>query len=88
VSATLWSNQLWSEAERAAEGLDGAAVVRALACASTAVWQGGLDHAFAALRAELAEPEMTLETAAAFDVTWLSVFIINLRRPATETSDG
>jgi hypothetical protein len=75
---SAWSDRLWAEAERVAAGQDGAAVVRALAEASRAVWAAGLDHAFAAMRAELLEDEMSLETATAFDATWLSVFVVTL----------
>jgi hypothetical protein len=78
TTMSAWSDQLWSAAERAAAGQDGAVVVRALADASRAVWDAGLDHAFAAMRAELTEDEMSLETATAFDATWLSVFVVTL----------
>jgi hypothetical protein len=89
----VWSHRLWAEAERVAAGQDGAVVVRALATASGAVWQSGLDHAFGQLRADLAERgehTMSLETASAFDICWLRVFITTLAATPTpaETTDA
>ena len=76
-----WSTHLWGECERLAAGLDGADVIRALNETSVAVWDAGLDHAFGAMRQALAtsgESRMTLDTAASFDATWLSVFAVKL----------
>ena len=69
-----WVERLWLDAERAARGRSGPAIVRALAEASDRVWSAGLDHAFAELKKGPLE-----KRALDFDASWLTVFVLELR---------
>jgi len=71
---SVWHSTLWSMIGAEVQTLSGFQVVEALRSASEEVYAAGLDHRFA----KLTGFDQFEDRALAFDITWLSVFMLKL----------
>jgi hypothetical protein len=75
-----WQDELWKAIEQRAGTTSGAEVVRLLRQTSEEVWGAGIDERFMRLCQENTTPQAFSAAAEAFDIGWLTVFLIHLSR--------